>query len=48
MLRAEPVLGVGVDRTQIRRILKLSHQQRIDEAAAAAINLNNFLSKLQR
>ena len=38
----EPRLGVGVDRSQLRELLKLTPEQRIKNAAAAARGVNAF------
>ncbi|MGI8425051.1 MAG: helix-turn-helix domain-containing protein [Actinomycetota bacterium] len=47
-LQAVPALGVGVDRTQIQRILKLTPEQRLDQSIAAAANLKGFLKELRK
>lgn len=41
-VRAEPVLGAGVDRTQIVELLRLSPRQRLDRAVADAAGLRRL------
>ena len=43
-LEVEPRLGIGVDRSQLRELLKLTPEQRIRYAAGAAVGLNAFRS----
>gem|GEM_PF-3497542 len=47
-LVAAPQVDHGVDRTQIRRILDLSPEQRLDQAAAAAVNVRSFLAEVKK
>ena len=41
-LEVEPRLGVGVDRTQLRELLRLTPEQRLKYAATAARGVNAF------
>jgi hypothetical protein len=43
-LEVEPRLGVGVDRSQLRELLKLTPEQRIRNAATAARGIAAFLA----
>jgi transcriptional regulator with XRE-family HTH domain len=47
-LGVEPLLGVGIDRTQIRELLRLSHEQRLRLAEADARGLAAFLAQVHR
>jgi transcriptional regulator with XRE-family HTH domain len=47
-LTVEPLLGVGVDRTQIRELLRLSPQQRLRLAEADARAFADFDAKIRR
>lgn len=47
-LAAEPLLGVGVDRTQIRELLRLSPEQRLKLAEADARALADFDARVRR
>jgi predicted transcriptional regulator len=47
-LSVEPVLGVGVDRTQIRELLRLSPEQRLRLAEADARALAGFEASVRR
>ena len=46
-LEAVPRLGIGVDRTIIRRLLELDHEQRFDNAVASANNLKEFQDSIE-
>lgn len=47
-LSVEPLLGVGIDRTQIRELLKLSPEQRLKLAEADARGLAAFDAAVRR
>ena len=47
-LSVEPLLGVGIDRTQIHELLRLSPQERLRLAEADARALAGFDAKIRR
>lgn len=47
-LSSEPVLGIGIDRTQIQRLLRLSPEQRLRLAEAEARALAAFDAAIRR
>jgi predicted transcriptional regulator len=47
-LSFEPVLGVGIDRTQIRELLRLSPEQRLRLAEGDARSLADFEARVHQ
>jgi predicted transcriptional regulator len=47
-LEAVPRLGIGVDRTLIREMLKLTPAERLQRASNEANSLNRFVSAVRR
>jgi predicted transcriptional regulator len=47
-LSSEPLLGIGVDRSQIREFLRLSPQQRLRRAEGEARALADFDARIRR
>lgn len=47
-LEAEPLLGLGVDRTQIRERLRMTPRERIENTAAAAEAVSRIRGRAQR
>lgn len=41
-LEPMPLLGIGIDRSQIQELLRLSPSERLDQAVASANNLERF------